>query len=169
MLRCWLTVRQKRRDTKCQYTVPEPIGRCRKRHCLCTDLSWVDFRRISPGCWAPCSRKSTDKKISHCDDSLRNWLIVVNNPCDIRVRRILVLGDIRNTIRCLESADNKEEGHHEERSYKQRGSTAEAIKIDDGRKCEENVQDVLNRGCEKRRRDVGTFHNICSLSVLNLL
>ena len=41
----------------------------------------------------------------------------------------------------------------------------EAIKIDNGWDCEENIQDVLDRGYEEGRGDVGAFHDICVISV----
>lgn len=60
----------------------------------------------------------------------------------------------------LKSADNEEESHHEKGADKHSWSTAESIEIDNGRESEGNIQNILDRGSEKWRGDVGSFHDV---------
>ena len=81
MIRIALTVSQKRWYGECKDTIPEPIGGGGKRDSLGANLGRIDLRRICPGSRSPCSSKSTDEKVSHCDDGLGNRFVVIDNPC----------------------------------------------------------------------------------------
>lgn len=146
---------QKRGHTKGENAVPEPVGRCGEGDGFGADLGWEDLGGVCPGGRTPGGGEAGDEEVRAGDDALRDALVVDDAPGRVLVGVVPVLA-----VGCLECTGDEEPGHHEERSDQKRRAAAKSVKVEDRRKRHGDVDDVLDRGGEKRIGDVGSFHDV---------
>ncbi|KFY15389.1 hypothetical protein V491_05695 [Pseudogymnoascus sp. VKM F-3775] len=147
-----------RRHGEAQDAVPKPVGHHGETDCLGPDFGGEDLGGVAPRHGTPRGGVGGDEEVAAGDDGAGDGLVVLYHPGDVALRDGLWLA-----VDGLQRAVDEEEGHHQEGAHQESGTAAPFVDVDDGREGEGDIDDVLDGCCEKRRADVGDFHDICGL------
>lgn len=94
------------------------------------------------------------------NDRRGHGTVVEHDPADVAVAGIARRTSVGLAVVLLQGTRNKEPRHHKEGTDDESRATANAVKVENGRQSEDDVDDVLNGGSGQRRCDVGALHNV---------
>lgn len=107
---------------------------------------------------APGGGERGDEEVRAGDDGLGCRRVAREHPGDVVEGR--VGARVGPAVSTLDGTGDEEPGHHEGRADEQRGTTTEAVEVEDGGEGQGHVDNVLDGGGKEGRTDTGGLHDV---------